>query len=69
VVNEIQENKAKLAAIKLPEGLDSGTRDQLRESISDAFLFGFRVITLICAALALGSAVVTWLFIPGKAAG
>jgi len=69
VVSEIQENKVKLAAIKLPEGLDPRTKDELKQSISDAFLFGFRVITLICAALAVGSAAVTWLFIPGKAAG
>jgi EmrB/QacA subfamily drug resistance transporter len=69
VLNEIQANKVKLAAIKLPSDLDPGTRDDVKASISEAFLFGFRVITLICAALALGSATVTWLFIPGKAAG
>src|SRR5262249_7468019 len=42
VVNEIQENKVKLAAIQVPESLDPGTRDRLKVSISEAFLFGFR---------------------------
>jgi hypothetical protein len=69
VVNEIQENKVKLAAIKLPESLDTRTRDHVKASIFEAFLLGFRLISLICATLALASAAVTWLFIPGRAAG
>jgi EmrB/QacA subfamily drug resistance transporter len=69
VVNQIQENKVKLAAIKLPESLDTRTRDHVKASIFEAFLLGFRLISLICAALALASAAVTWLFIPGRAAG
>ncbi|HEX7958533.1 MAG TPA: MFS transporter [Terriglobales bacterium] len=67
VVHHIQADRAKLAAIQPPQSLDPGTRDQLKTSISSAFLSGFRVITLICAALALGSAAVASFTMPRRA--
>ena len=64
VVRDIQANRVKLAAIEAPETLDAGTRDQLKTSISAAFLSGFRLITLICAALAVVSSVVALVTMP-----
>lgn len=66
VVRDIQANRVKLAAIQPPEILDSGTRDQVKASISDAFLSGFRLITLICAALAVASAAVALMTMPRR---
>jgi EmrB/QacA subfamily drug resistance transporter len=61
VVNDVHANRAKLAAIQPPESLDPDTSHQLKTFIFAAFLSAFRVITLICAALALASAAVAWL--------
>ena len=36
----------------------------LKESIGKAFVFGFRIVMLICAALSVVSAAAAWLMIP-----
>jgi len=66
VVHDIQANRVKLAATKPPETLNAGTRDQVKASISAAFLYGFRLITLICAALAVASTVVAMVTMPRR---
>lgn len=68
VTQDMMANRVKLAALQPPQTLDPGTRDQLKASISSAFLSGFRVITIICTALAVASAAVAWLTMP-QAAG
>ncbi len=62
----IQSNEIKLAGLDLPSGLDAGTQGVIRASISNAFVFGFRVEMFICAGLSLASALVTWLIIPTR---
>ena len=69
VVHDIQANRVKLAAIRPPETLDPQMSNQVKASISEAFLSGFRLITLICAALAVASAAVAWLTMAGKGTG
>jgi hypothetical protein len=44
--------------------LDSVTAALIRHSISQAFIFGFRILMLACAGLALASAAVAGLMIP-----
>lgn len=53
----IQKDEIKLAALPIPGSLDSDTSAKLKASIDRAFVFGFRVVILICAGLAIVSAV------------
>ena len=48
----------------MPGGLDPSMEAGVRESIREAFVFGFRIVMLICAGLALASAAVAWVMIP-----
>jgi EmrB/QacA subfamily drug resistance transporter len=66
ILQYVQANAIKLAGLDLPSGLDSATAALIRSSISQAFVFGFRILMLACASLALASAGVAWLMIPGK---
>lgn len=60
VLREIHANAVKLAGLDLPANLDPGMRDRVRESVAAAFVFGFRIIMLICAGLAAGSGAIPW---------
>jgi EmrB/QacA subfamily drug resistance transporter len=55
-VQAIQANEIKLAALPLPAGLDSDAARKLRASVAHAFVFGFRVVILICSGMALAGA-------------
>ncbi len=63
VLQEVQAQEIKLAGLQVPAGVDAGTRATIRESVQDAFVFGFRSIMLICSALSLASAAVAWLMV------
>ena len=60
---EVQANETKLAGLQVPAELSPGIKDTLRESIRRSFVFGYRVVMLICAGLSLGSAAVTYVLI------
>jgi MFS family permease len=64
ILQEIQANEIRLAGLKVPSGLDASTSSVIRSAVSQAFVLGFRIITLICAGLAAASAAVAWLVIP-----
>jgi EmrB/QacA subfamily drug resistance transporter len=64
ILHEVQANAIKLAGLELPSGLDANTSAVIRAAISQAFVFGFRVVVLICAGLSVASGVVAWLVIP-----
>jgi EmrB/QacA subfamily drug resistance transporter len=64
ILQYIQSNEIKLAGLDLPAGLNPDIAAVIRTSISSAFVFGFRIVVLICAGLSLASAVVAWLMIP-----
>ena len=58
ILQEVRGDETKLAGLQVPAGLDPTTKATLRESIGEAFVFGFRIVMLICAGLsAAGSAV------------
>jgi EmrB/QacA subfamily drug resistance transporter len=65
-LQQIRANEVKLAGMELPAGLDPTMTAMVRGSISHAFIFGFRVIMLICSGLSLGSSAVAWWMIPGR---
>ena len=66
VLHYIHSNETKLAVLDLPPDLEANTTALVRKSVSNAFLFGFRTIMLICAGLSLASALVAWLMIPAR---
>jgi EmrB/QacA subfamily drug resistance transporter len=61
----LQGERSKLAGAAMPPGVDAATGDMLRKAVADAFVAGFRRVMLICAALALLSALSAW-FLTGK---
>jgi EmrB/QacA subfamily drug resistance transporter len=60
VLHEIKAQEIKLAALDVPTNLDASTRATIVEWVRDAFIFGFRLVMLICAALSLLSAASAW---------
>jgi EmrB/QacA subfamily drug resistance transporter len=64
VLAELQSNESKLAGLQVPAGLSPTMKAAVNVSIREAFVFGFRVVMLICAGLSLGSAAVAWSLIP-----
>src|SRR6201988_1187783 len=66
VRGQIQSNLIKVAGITVPATLDAGTSEMIRDAIARAFVFGFRLIMLICAGLAVASAAVALRTIPSS---
>ena len=64
VLAEIQSNLIKLAGLEVPANLDASTSAMIRAAIGHGFVFGFRLIMLICAGLAVASAGVASRMIP-----
>jgi len=63
-LHEIQAGEIKLAGLQVPTGVNPSTEAVIREAVRDAFIFGFRLIMLICAGLSVASASAAWLLIP-----
>jgi EmrB/QacA subfamily drug resistance transporter len=59
-LRDLQSNVARLAAVSLPQDLDPGTAAQLKTLIDRSFVFGFRLIMLVCAGLSLMSSGFAW---------
>jgi EmrB/QacA subfamily drug resistance transporter len=69
ILHAIQSNEIKLAGLQLPAGLNANTAAVIRASVSQAFVFGFRRVMLICAGLSMLSAAFARLMIPAKSSG
>jgi hypothetical protein len=72
VLQKLRSDEIRLAGLRVPASLDSHVRNAIREMIGEAFVFGFRIVILICAGLSAASAVIAWLMIPtegGRARG
>jgi hypothetical protein len=59
----VYEQRVKLAGLQVPETSDAGAQAQIKQAVADSFVFGFRLIMWISAALALASALSSWLMI------
>jgi EmrB/QacA subfamily drug resistance transporter len=66
VVQQVQSQEIKLAGLQAPAELDRGTSDAIKAAIQGAFVFGFRIVMLICAGLSLASSAVAWIMIPKR---
>jgi EmrB/QacA subfamily drug resistance transporter len=60
IARVVRSNELQLAALSVPAGLDTVTSAKLASSIDQAFVFGFRLIMLICAGLSLVSSGFAW---------
>ena len=56
----------KLAGIQIPAHTSPEVQAALKSAIDESFVSGFRLVSLICAGLALASALSAWLLIEGK---
>ena len=63
ILQQVQGNETRLAGLQLPAGLDPMTKAAIREMIGQAFVFGFRIVMLICAGLSVASSAVARLTI------
>ncbi len=64
VVEFVRAEESKLADLQIPAGVSPLTEAAIRRSTAEAFVFGFRMVMLICAGLALASSAVAWSMIP-----
>jgi predicted MFS family arabinose efflux permease len=67
-LHQIQSSVIRLASLEVPAGLPAQTSSAIQAAIAHAFIFGFRLIMLICAALAVASAAVASRMIPSRVA-
>jgi EmrB/QacA subfamily drug resistance transporter len=65
-LSEVQANEVRLAGLPLPAGLDPIASAAITKSVSEAFVWGFRIVMSICAILSLASAAVSSLMIAHK---
>jgi EmrB/QacA subfamily drug resistance transporter len=62
----LDQERTKLAAAKIPDNMALAQRQELKQAIDEAFVTGFRRVTMVCAALALLSSVSAWWLIEGR---
>lgn len=66
VVAFLEGERDKLAGAALPDGAGESAAAELRQAIGMAYVAGFRRVMLICAGLALLSALGAWMLIDGR---
>jgi EmrB/QacA subfamily drug resistance transporter len=64
VAQTLRTHEVELAGLQVPTGVNPVTKAAIKESIRQAFVFGFRLVMWICATLCLASAAVAWFIIP-----
>ncbi|MGH9762397.1 MAG: hypothetical protein ACREDR_29080, partial [Blastocatellia bacterium] len=64
----VEGQRSKLAGIELPSDTDSKTRLVIQQSISESFLFAFRLIMVVAASLAALSGLVGWVSVDDRSA-
>ena len=58
VIQSVETQSTKLAAITIPENLDLATKQLIRQAVDESFVAGFRVVMVIGATLAGASAII-----------
>ncbi len=66
---QLDNDRAKLAAMESPAALDLETTVSVRRVILDSFIFGFRQVLALAAALAFLGALIAWLVIENRPPG
>jgi hypothetical protein len=68
LLNRLESNVAKLGNLSAPVDTDLQSASMIRCVVAKSFIFGFRLIMLLCAGLATASAAVAWREIPAESA-
>src|SRR5438874_12168408 len=63
VIQSVETQSTKLAAITIPENLDLTTKQRIRQAVDESFVAGFRSVMAIGAALAGASGIITLVLI------
>jgi EmrB/QacA subfamily drug resistance transporter len=58
ILHEVQMDKIKLGGLQPPAGIDPSTTVRIKQLVGVAFVFGFRIVMWICAALSVAGAVI-----------
>jgi len=66
IVHDLESNVVKLGGLDAPTSQNGETREKIRFAVAQAFVFGFRMVMVICAALAMMSAVVAYRMIASR---
>ena len=67
IATELEANVSKLGSLDAPSNHDPQSAATVRVIVSGSFIFGFRIVMLICAGLAIGSAIIAARMIPSRA--
>jgi len=67
VLAALHSGEIRLAGLTVPAGLSPALKAAVTAMIAEAFVFAFRIVILICAALSVASSAVAWLMIPNGA--
>ncbi len=60
VIEALQAQRSKLAAIEMPAGIDAASKDVAERAVAQAFVTGFRCIMLVSALFAVAGAAGAW---------
>lgn len=66
VVQSLESNAVKLGGLDVPNNQAADTAEKIKTAITRAFIFGFRMVMVICAGLAMISAAVASRMIPSR---
>ena len=66
VVHQLESNITLLGNLKLGSNADAQTSTKVGVTVAESFVFGFRLVMLLCAGLAVASAAVAWRWIPAR---
>jgi len=66
IVHGLEANAVKLGGLEVPGNQNAETKQRIQTAIAHAFIFGFRMVMLICAGLAIMSAAVAFRMIPSR---
>jgi EmrB/QacA subfamily drug resistance transporter len=64
IIHELESNVDRLGGLDAPSNADPQVALMIRSAVARAFVFGFRLIMVLCAALAIAGAIVAWCRIP-----
>lgn len=64
LLKEIHAQETRLAAMQPPASLDASTRAAVKDATRQGFVFGFRIVMMICAGLSLAGVLVARFMVP-----
>ena len=59
----MEQEKVKLAALAVPPNIEPGTQRRIRKAVDNSFVFAFRLVMLLSAALGCAGGLGAWLIL------